>query len=111
MILEDRGLTRVSLLDVVGRKRGISPNGTLKYDWLLVNYNGNVRMVSAGFFGTTDMDFALPEKAIIIHMVIDEKSEKEYLRFPIFDRFYYENENDSVDDFQDIIPTGYPPAH
>ena len=95
MILEDkpiglnRGLTRKSLLDIVGRDRKVLPDGTVAEDWLLVDFNGNTCKVGIGFYGRVDGEFTLPEKAVIIHMVIDEKSATERLRFPVLDSFHY----------------------
>lgn len=86
MKVDGKGFTRKSLLEVVGRKY-VKIDGILLEDWLMVKYNGNTCKVSNGFFGTVDMDFSLPQQAIITHMVVDERDDK--LRFPVFEGFYY----------------------
>jgi hypothetical protein len=90
MILETTGFTRKSALKIIGRDTKMSPDRQKIEDWLLVDFNGKTCKVGVGFFGVVDLDFKMPERAIIMHMVVDERSENEYLRFPVFLGFYYE---------------------
>lgn len=78
-----------SILDIVGRDRKTDVNGYVIEDWLLVSFNGNVCKVGAGFFRTVDMNFTMPKQAVIRHLVVDEKSRDERLRFPIFINFIW----------------------